>query len=370
MKNVAILEKQINHIFEQVYTLNESLSVYERRALVLGFEEGLNQIINEEFWRSKKDSDSGASGSIGNVAGNLWRGVKNIGSGIKKGYDTAVEKGKELYNQGKELAKKAWTSIKEFGAAVADGIKTAYNKSVDFVVTNYNNFKQALVEAWNTAGEEMKAAYETMKEKAAELGEAVRGIWANMMEKTREFVAKTKAKMIAAKDSIAEWIKSNKASIEKNIEEAQKSTIEGMNSLAKMAKDALNKAGKVALNIGAVALFICVWPIVKVIEGIKAIPGIYTVAVEATKNFLKAEIGKIKSEFEYASSDAEPVQGGDKVQSKYKELLANWKESQKASGKNANPGQGTRSRLMKQAKAELGVSENFRYLKTFENFNY
>ena len=37
-------------------------------------------------------------------------------------------------------------------------------------------------------------------------------------------------------------------------------------------------------------------------------------------------------------------------QTRYKELLAEWKVSQKNQGKNTTPGQGTRNRLMRQAK--------------------
>lgn len=37
----------------------------------------------------------------------------------------------------------------------------------------------------------------------------------------------------------------------------------------------------------------------------------------------------------------------------YKELIKNWKQEQKKSGKNTSPGQGTRNRLMKQAKLKF-----------------
>jgi len=46
-----------------------------------------------------------------------------------------------------------------------------------------------------------------------------------------------------------------------------------------------------------------------------------------------------------------------KVDAKYKELVAKWKESQKKLGKNTSPGEGTRARLMKQAQLEAGYDE-------------
>lgn len=46
----------------------------------------------------------------------------------------------------------------------------------------------------------------------------------------------------------------------------------------------------------------------------------------------------------------------ESVEDIYKELVNKWKQEQKKLGKNSNPGQGTRNRLMKQAK--LQASEN------------
>ena len=45
------------------------------------------------------------------------------------------------------------------------------------------------------------------------------------------------------------------------------------------------------------------------------------------------------------------------VQARYKELLMSWKESQKKIGKNTSPGEGTRTRLMKQAESEINFDE-------------
>lgn len=50
-------------------------------------------------------------------------------------------------------------------------------------------------------------------------------------------------------------------------------------------------------------------------------------------------------------TDAKPT-----VDSKYQELVAKWKEEQKKLGKNVNPGEGTRERLMKQAEAVVKES--------------
>lgn len=41
------------------------------------------------------------------------------------------------------------------------------------------------------------------------------------------------------------------------------------------------------------------------------------------------------------------------IQTRYKEILSDWKESQKSIGKNTKPGEGTRRRLLKQAEIEV-----------------
>lgn len=52
----------------------------------------------------------------------------------------------------------------------------------------------------------------------------------------------------------------------------------------------------------------------------------------------------------------------------YKQLLNKWKESQRALGKNTNPGQGTRNRLMKQAMQENFISSIYSGIKKGINF--
>lgn len=45
------------------------------------------------------------------------------------------------------------------------------------------------------------------------------------------------------------------------------------------------------------------------------------------------------------------------VTTRYKELMTAWKENQKKLGKNTSPGEGTRTRLMKQAESEVNFDE-------------
>jgi len=84
-------------------------------------------------------------------------------------------------------------------------------------------------------------------------------------------------------------------------------------------------------------------------------------------NFEKILV-KMKSELNNKPVNKESTKSSDTKdpQVRYKELLSEWKESQKKLGKNTSPGQGTRARLMKQAKSELGIKEHIIF--RFESF--
>ena len=62
--------------------------------------------------------------------------------------------------------------------------------------------------------------------------------------------------------------------------------------IPKIIQKILSKATKTAVEFGAVALFICILPIVLLIRGIKAIPGVYDSAVEMVKNFIEKEVAE------------------------------------------------------------------------------
>ena len=98
---------------------------------------------------------------------------------------------------------------------------------------------------------------------------------------------------------------------------------------------------------------------------------IYGVEIEKNIENFEKILKKINDESEGSNTPKEVVNTISKPVSKensvskttdpqvrYKELLSEWKESQKKLGKNTSPGQGTRARLMKQVKSELGIKEN------------
>ena len=95
---------------------------------------------------------------------------------------------------------------------------------------------------------------------------------------------------------------------------------------------------------------------------------IYETEIENNLSNLEKILVKMKSELNNKPVNTESTKSSDTKdpQVRYKELLSEWKESQKKLGKNTSPGQGTRSRLMKQAKSELGIKEHIIF--RFESF--
>jgi dsDNA-binding SOS-regulon protein len=346
---VLTLTRRINSIFERVYSLNESLSVEDRRYLILGFEDG----INEEF--------------IGRALGKARNFVKGGVERAKKGYEDASKKGQEYYERGKKLAGDAWDSIKEFGNKIIKGIEAGFNKAVSVVVSNYNSFVSVVTKSYQDAVNSISEAYDKMKNKAESFKEYFKGIYNDIIAKTTKLIADTKQKMIDTGDDLNKWIESNKESISNKVEESKRSGIESMNKLSKIISDILSKTKKTAKDIIGLSIFICVSPIIIIVNGVKKIPGIYDYVVSSVNEYINKQIQEYKLVTSEFDSRNDKNQGDEEVKNKYKELLSKWKEEQKKSGKNTNPGEGTRKSLKRQA-MEL-VGEGY-VIKTFERFNF
>lgn len=347
--DVLILTRRINRIYDQVYSLNESLSNEEKRYLILGFEDG----INEEF--------------IGRALGKARNFLKGSAEKAKKTYNYMSAKGEEYYNRGKKLAGDAWESMKEFGNKIIKSVESGFNKAVSVVVSSYNSFVSGIRSTYEGVVNSISEAYEKMKEKSEAFKEYLKGVYNDIIAKTSKLISDTKNKISEAGENMDKWVEENKESLSKKAQEVKNSGIESMTKLADIISDILNKSKKAAEDIAGISFFICVVPILLIIEGVKKIPGIYDYVVKMVNEYVNKEIAvynKLASEFD---SRNDKNQGDEEVKNKYKELLSKWKEEQKKSGKNTNPGEGTRKKLKRQA-MEL-VGEGY-VIKTFERFNF
>ena len=106
----------------------------------------------------------------------------------------------------------------------------------------------------------------------------------------------------------------------------------------------------------------------KILGKMKSDPNNKPVNTESTKSSDTKDPQKMKSDPNNKPVNTESTKSSDTKdpQVRYKELLSEWKESQKKLGKNTSPGQGTRARLMKQSKSELEIKEHIIF--RFESF--
>jgi len=273
--DVFILIENIDSIWNQVYSVNESMTSLERKELIRGFEDGINE-------------------GIGTLLGRGWKSTKQLVGSAKQAFSSMVAKGKEYYEKGKQLAGEAWEKIKEFAGNVVSKIREAYGKAIESITTSYQSFKLAISNAYQEALKSINSAYESMKDKATAFAEACKGIWSDILEESALLIQATKDKLSAMKEGVNDWFAKNKVELEKSVSEAKSSSIDSMKRLGDLASDALAKASKTAVEIGKeigkVAIIICVLPIIGIVEGIKAIPGVYDSAVEMVKNYVEKQV--------------------------------------------------------------------------------
>jgi vacuolar-type H+-ATPase subunit H len=280
-QEVLTLTKKIDRIFEQVYSMNESLSVESRRQMILGFEDG----INERF------------GILGNIGGKIHKALIKGSEKVKSTYNAMVSKGQEYYEKGKKLAGDAWNAMLEFGKKVLSGIEQGYKKAVESVVSSYNSFVESVKSAHQSAVNSIVEAYGKMKNKAEAFKEYFKGLYNDILAKTVKLIQDTKSKMVEAGEKTDQWFASNKAAIEKTISDAKQSGIDSMNQLGDMGKKVLEKGKKVTSDIFYLSLLICAAPIILIVEGIQKAPEIYDSAIEMTKNFINTELAEIRENY-------------------------------------------------------------------------
>lgn len=274
--DVLILTRRINRIYDQVYSLNESLSNEERRYLILGFEDG----INEEF--------------IGRALGKARNFLKGSAKKAKQAYNYMSKKGEEYYNRGKKLAGDAWKSMKEFGDKIIKSVESGFNKAVESVVSSYNSFVSGIRSTYEGVVNSISEAYKKMKEKSEAFKEYLKGVYNDIIAKTSKLISDTKNKISEAGENMDKWMKENKESLSKKAREVKNSGIESMVKLSNIISDILDRSKKTAKDILGISVFICVAPIVLIVEGVKRIPGIYDYVVKMVNEYVNKQIEEYK----------------------------------------------------------------------------
>lgn len=241
MNSLEFITK-IDKIYEKVYQINESLSINESKEFMRGFDDGI-----KEGWLSK------AAGAAGKFIGKTFQGTK------------------DAYNRGKEIASKAWASVKEFADSVYAKIKNGLSTAANWISSQPAKIKEFLGGIYNGVVNDLTNAYTKLQGKAAELQQAVANIMNNIKTNIAASSKQIKSYWASNKEQTQQWYNTNKAIVEQQAIEAKNSSIgwlrqagiDTLNVLAKVGKGTL-KVGQV---IGEISLFLIFGPFVLLAKG-------------------------------------------------------------------------------------------------------
>lgn len=272
--NGFVFKQEINKIYGKVYKINESLSVNESKEFMNGFNDGIKE-------------------GIGSFLGNIGHKIKQGVHDVKKSVTGA-------YQKGQELAKQVWSTVKDFANSVINKIKQGITTAVDYLATAPGKIKDYLTSVYNQAIDSLVSAYNTMKDKAAELQQAIVGIWDNIVANLKQGIETAKTKIQDAKT----WFNTNKEIVITQAKEAQASSIGWLKQAGNDVLDVLGKIGKgtvdFAKGVGFVALFLIFGPIVGLVYGAKKLGQYSQQFVEAGLNKVADIWAKEKADFQAA----------------------------------------------------------------------
>lgn len=268
--------KKIDNIYEKVYNINESLSLLESKEFMRGFNDGI-----KEGWFSK------AAGAAGKFVGKTFQGAK------------------DAYNKGKDMANKAWSTVKEFADSIYSKIKTGLSTAADWISSQPAKIKDYLGGIYNGVIKDLSIAYDKLKNKGVELQQAISSIMSNIKTTIVSSCQKIKTQWETNKEKAQQWYITNKAIVIEQAKEAKASTaawlrqagIDTLNLLAKIANGTV-QVGKV---IGVISLFLIFAPFVALVKGAVSLHKVahkfVSDGIDAIGEEWKKGIGEFKTQF-------------------------------------------------------------------------
>ena len=383
--SVYKLKREVNSIYNEIYRINESLSISEYKEFMRGFEYGIKEgykifleADNIETGRKFKDRLVGGAKSF-------WSDTKKAAGDVvdktKKAASDVVDAGKKAYSSGLETAGKLWGSIVDFGKSVIDGVKEKIGEIGKAIKNGYNSVKQSISDILNEVSVQIVKSYEQFKDKAGELKKSIIEIYNKSLLALEEGFYYSLGAIINAPEDLKKWYNNSKESLIKSFEESKKysegvydDSIEKIVGFLKKGEETFVKTIQGAKEGSKLLAYFVIGAGIKGGESIISGIGKMTDAGEKTVSELKDAVRKKTSDYlNNLSSGLATLatkvggKGSDKVEIKYKELVKDWKEKQKRDNKNTSPGEGTRKKLRREA--ERLVDEGYLY-KTFESFIY
>ena len=302
-----VFKKQIDRIYEKLYSINESLSSEDSNELIRGFNDGIKEgyeLFNENInnlneWNPFK-AVAKAAGAVTGAIGGAAKGVYNQGVKAAGAVGNAIS---GAYQQGKELATKVWASATEFATGVIKKVSDAINTAASWIADQPGKIKEYLTGIYNDVVADMKSAYESLKDKAQELATSIQNIWNTITTNVKNVIASAKAKILTTEEAAKQWYEKNKQIVITQAQELQASSIAWMKEAGKTTLDVLTQIGNGAVTalkgVGICVVILMIGPFVLLYKGIQQIPELYA----ASKQQVEAGISQIGKYWEEAGQE-------------------------------------------------------------------
>ena len=203
------------------------------------------------------------------------------------------------YQQGKELAGKVWASVTEFANGVIKKISDGLNAVSNWVVEQPSKIKSYLNSIYDSVVEDMRSAYESLKDKSQELALSIQNIWNTIATNTKNAISAAKSKMIQTNEAAKQWYETNKQLVIAQAQELQQSTISWMKEAGKTVIDITNQVASGTITalkwVGIGCAILVFGPIIYLYKKIQQIPDLYNAAQKQVESGV-AQLGQFWEE--------------------------------------------------------------------------
>ena len=279
------LKAELDSIYEYIYRLNEA-SAEEQKYLIAGFEDAVNEGIAK--W-------------LGKTAGKIAGAPSRVGKAIKRGYEKATTKAKEIYDKGRDLGRKVVGGVKDWFAKAADSISRMMGEWKDKISQGWEAFSNWCKATYDKIAGKMLEIWTTLKEKNFGM-DAVMKFWESMRSKLAEAYRATKEKFTQWGGNLSEWVTKNWEKLKDWASEKHDGALEWLRNKYTAAIELLKSKGEIAgEKIKDAAKWIATWlwikPYTWILDKVKRIPELWN----NFKTWLEKQAMEFKLGFEETS---------------------------------------------------------------------
>jgi phage-related protein len=343
------LKFELDIIYQNVYKMNESLSIEDFEILKAGFEDGINEGFGK--W-------------LGTMAGKISKGASDVWTGTKKIANKVVDKTKDLYKKGKKWAADAWEKLKTWVSETTKTIRVKITDAAQWVSTKFNMFLEKIADLYKSMTTKIREAWDGLKDKSSKFLEAIKSVFSNLMTSIKGAISSATNKFIDLKDNLVNWVKTHWVMLKKWIVSTKDGVLSGLSKIFNKVIDLIKNGAKATAKYAKIiATFVIIKPALMIANGVKRIPSLYREYISRLKSFIKNEIEGFKIGFEEGSG--RPWDRSKGFINPPKPPITPPNTPIVTSGSIVNPAQAEVNTT-----AVTTKTESMKYIKTFENFKY